>query len=198
MQRSDLAVLFFAFAVAGCSESADQSKELRPETVAGIERIKALEADQAPAPASEFKPYESPDGLFRVNFPGAPKVENEKHFLERGRSKVEAYSIMNVLRYYTVRVGYYTEKRDRAKEIEDYIGRLMRRGVDAKLLDSRDIVVNGRPGKEITISSNGDVIHRARVFAGDMEFIQVSCELPDTEGDAKNGKAFIESFEFLK
>lgn len=198
MQRLNVAVLFFAFAVAGCSESTNQPKEPPPETVAGIERIKAVEAAKAPTAASEFKPYESPDGLFRVNFPGTPEVRDVKIIIEPGRSKVESYSVSKLVQNYAVRVGHYKEKRDQAQEIEAYVSRIMRQGVDAKLLDSKDITMKGRPGKEITISANGDVIHRARVFAGDMDFIQVSCELPDSEGDAKNGKAFIESFELLK
>ncbi len=198
MRRPDLAVLFLTFAVAGCSGSADRPKGSPPETAAGIERVKALEATKAPTAASEFKPYESPDGLFRVNFPGTPEVSDVKFILEPGRSKVESYSVSKPVQRYAVRVGHYKEKRDQAQEIEAYVSRILRQGVDAKLLDSKDITMKGRPGKEVTISANGDVIHRARVFAGDMEFIQVSCELPDTEGDAKNGKAFIESFELLK
>src|SRR5262245_61146076 len=120
MQRSDLAVLFLTFVVAGCSESANQPKESPPATVAGIERIKALEAAKAPTAASEFKPYESPDGLFRVNFPGAPEVTDVKIIIEPGRSKVESYSVSRLVQNYAVRVGHYKEKRDQAQEIEAY------------------------------------------------------------------------------
>jgi hypothetical protein len=152
----------------------------------------------APEPsASEFKPYTSPEGTFRINFPGEPSVKAYEASKEMNRESMKTFIVEKPPRGYAVAWTQLIEKRDPAKEIADLIETMVRRGLEAKLRESKDLSFNSHPGKEIVIIDD-DRARRARLYVVGKNVYQVSVDLPATEVDGPSAKTFVESFEIIK
>jgi len=167
----------------------------------GPDAVAVAEARPAPPPAppaAKFQPYTSPDGTFRVNFPGVPRARSLPPVPALAKSGMEIYTVEWGQRVYNVLCTHYTGQRDPAKELPTLVDGNVRAGIEGKLVESSDVTLKGLPGKDVTISLDDDKDRRARFFVGAKEIYQVVCDLPKTEADRKNAAAFVESFQLLK
>jgi hypothetical protein len=173
-----------------------------PKEIADDLKARGLDKDPAAATsapaAAEFKPYNSPDGVFRVNFPGEPRVNKFEAAPAAATAGAEVYSIDKLPRTFSVSCARFTEDRDPAKELEKLVASNVRAGIEGKVVESKDVTMKGRAGKDVTISLDDARFRRARFFVGEKDIYQVVCDYPKNDVDAKNGTAFVESFELLK
>jgi hypothetical protein len=181
---------------AGCSQGKTTEQLI-------AEDIKARGLDKAPpklapAPAaSEFKPYSSPNGLFRVNFPGEPRAKDLGESKPMNRLAMESYVVVLAPRQYSVLCSHYAEPREPAKELQDLINLHISNTLEGKLVDSKEFTYKGRPGKEIVIVDD-DKARRAKLIVDGKDVYQISVDLPKDEIDGEAAKAFVGSFEMLK
>ena len=196
------ALLLVAGMALGCSKGEDNPGGI-PKDIADDLKARGLSTEPPPGPgpapaASEFRPYASPDGLFRVNFPGEPRARQLEAVPAQAKSGMEIYSVDRPKRTYAVTCAHYTEKRNPAEELQNLVDGNVRAAIEGKLLESKDVTLKGRPGKDVTISLDDEMVRRARFFVGETDIYQVVCDLPKNDADGKNGTAFVESFEILK
>lgn len=200
-QRNPSAWLLLAgLAIAGCSGGPKDGKEAAEKDY--VDRINArLNAPPPPIPpapkASEFKPYKSPNDLFRVNFPGEPKVIDAgpsipDKMLEDKWTRVELKP-----RIYSVRYKHYETDRDPAEELQHQIDLQVGQTLEGKVTDSKDVKLKGHPGKEVVIIDD-DKARRVKLIIHGKDVYQVFIDLPVAEVNGEDAKAFIESFELLK
>ena len=195
-------LLLFTSLAAGCSDSGSEPKvDGLPKNIADDLKARGIEtAAPKPVPppaAAEFKPYTSPDGLFRVNFPGEPRVGKLSPSIPDKLSAMESYIVERKPRGYSVLVSHFDETRDAPQELEKLVKRHVSRALEGKLAESKDITLKKRPGKDIIIVDD-DRARRARLIIDGKLVYQVAADLPADEAEGESAKAFLESFELLK
>ena len=201
MSRRNIGIcLVFAGLVAsGCSGGPKDGKEAAEKDYVDTinARLNAPPPPIPPAPkASEFKPYKSPNGLFQVKFPGEPKIMNfgpsvPDHMLEDKMYRVEIKP-----RAYAVRHKHYESPPDPAEQIKQQI-ELQWGLLDGKVVESTDVTFKKRPAKDVVFNDE-DKVRRAKLIVDGKDTYEVTVDVPVSEVNAADAKAFIESFELLK
>jgi hypothetical protein len=202
MRNVPLLLLIVILGSLGCSGSNSEDKpgEL-PKAVADDLAKRGISTAAPPGPgpepaSAEFKPFDSPDGLIRVKFPGEPETKKLEAVPDMAKSGSELYRLTRGPRTYTVLCAHFTAKRDPANELQSLVDSNVRAVIDGKLVDSKDVTLKGRPGKDVTIAIDDETMRRARFFVGDMDIYQIVCDVPKT--DTESAKVFVESFELRK
>jgi hypothetical protein len=135
--------LLAALAIAGCSGGPQDGKEALKAAAEKdyLDWINARLNAPPPIPpapkASEFKTYKSPNALFRVNFPGEPKVIDAGPSIPEKRLEDKWYRVELKPRAYSVRYNHYGSDRDPAEELQKQIDLQLGRTLEGKLSDSR-------------------------------------------------------------
>jgi hypothetical protein len=192
-------LLLAALVAYGCSGGPKDGKEAAEKDY--LDRINArLNAPPPaipPAPkASEFKLYKSPNGLFQAKFPGEPKILDfgpsiPDHMLEDKMYRVEIKP-----RAYAVRHRSYESPPDPAEQIKKQM-ELQWGLLEDKVVESKDVTFKNRPAKDVVFNDD-DKARRAKVIIDGKDTYEVSVDVPVSEVNAEDAKAFIESFELLK
>lgn len=152
----------------------------------------------APAPAvSEFKPYDSPDGRFRVNFPGEPRFVDHGPSKPDHRTGMQSYILLLEPRQYSVSRAENEEAPEPAAELQRLSDYYLRRALEGKITSSEDVTVGGKPGRDIVLVDI-DRTRRARFVVDGKDVYQITADVPEGEADGESTRAFIESFELLK
>ena len=146
---------------------------------------------------SAFKTYSSPNGVFRINFPGEPRFVDHGPSKPDHRAGMESYVVVLSPRQYSVLCSHYDEAPEPEKELQRLIAVHPDRTLEGKLVDSKDVTLKGKPGKEIVIVDD-DKGRRTKLVVDGKDVYQVSVDLPKDELDGEAAKKFVESFELLK
>jgi hypothetical protein len=142
--------------------------------------------------------FDSPDGRFRVRFAGEPSVRKNTEGLKPGIASEEAFSLIRLPYTYIVECTHLSEPRDAAKEIQRLIGESQAPSPDLKVLESKDVTLKGRPGKDTTCTVEEDRLVRERFFVDGKDSYHLISMAPNSDEGKKAASAFVESFEFLK
>jgi hypothetical protein len=103
MRDHSVLVLSLCLIVSGCSGNSEDATRKAIEA-----DIKARGLGKDPSAASsayaatDFKPFTSPDGFFRVNFPGEPTGGTRDADPTRGTEAAASYAIIKLPRMFTV------------------------------------------------------------------------------------------------
>ncbi|WP_435005145.1 hypothetical protein P12x_003039 [Tundrisphaera lichenicola] len=180
----------------GCS-GGKSTEELIAEDVKARGLIKPPpQATPAPA-ASEFKPYDSPDGRFRVNFPGEPRFVDHGPSKPEHRTGMQSYIVLRQPRQYSILRAENEEAPEPAAELQRLSDNYLRRSLDGEITSSEDLSVGGRPAREIVVADI-EKTRRARFVVDGKDVYQVTVDVPEGEAGDETDKAFVASFELLK
>jgi hypothetical protein len=153
----------------------------------------------AKAASDEPRTFESPDGRFKAIFPGDPAVGQRPAEPKAGTVGEEYYSLIRLPKTYIITCSHLAEPRDPRKEIQRLIAESQGSGEGLKVLESKDVTLKGRPGKDTTCSvDGGDRLARERFVVDGKDLYHVISTVPNSEEDARAAAAFVESFELLK
>jgi hypothetical protein len=188
-QASALLLLAASLALPGCSDGAKPSTEdsAKPESKVDLE-----------ATSDEPRTYQSPNGRFRATFPGDPSVGDRPADSKAGTIGTETYSVIRLPRSYMIECSHLAEPRDPQKEIQRLIADSQGSGDDLKVLESKDVTLKGRPGKDTLCAVEDDRLCRERFFVDGKDLYHIISIVPKTDEDARSAAAFVESFELLK
>ena len=182
-------------ATPGCSEATKPSAD-------GSARSQAEGDPKAPGigPAGSDAPraYESPDGLFRVGFPGDPMVGERPASSKAGTVGEETYTLLRLPRSFLVECTHLAEPRDPQEQLQRLIAESQGTGTGIKVLETKDVTIKGRPGKETLCAVEDERLCRERYLVDGKDLYRVTAIVPDSDEDRRAAAAFVESFELLK
>lgn len=186
-----------SLALPACSDSTKSpSDEIgKPQTEGGPAAAGLTKA----APSDEPRSFESPDGRFRARFPGDPTVGQRDASPEAGTVGTDTYSLMRLPRTYIIECSHLAKPGDPKKEIQRLIAESQGSGEGLKVLESKDVTLKGRAGKDTLCSvDDGDRLCRERFFVDGKDIYHIISIVPNTDEDGRSAAAFVESFELLK
>ncbi len=196
-------LLLAGVAASGCSGGAGDGKEAGAKAAEKdyLDRINArLNAPEPPTPpapkAADFKPYKSPDGSFQAKFPGEPKIvdfgpSNPDHLLEDKMYRVEIKP-----RAYAVRHKRYESPPDPAEQIKKQM-KLQWGLLENKVEEEKELTFKKRPARDVVFNDD-DRFRRTRIIVDGKDTYVVFVDVPPSEANGEDARAFIESFELLK
>ena len=148
-----------SLALPACSDSTKSSSEeiSKPQTDGGPATGGLTKA----APSDEPRSFESPGGRFRARFPGDPTVGQRDASPEAGTVGTDTYSVMRLPRTYIIECSHLAKPGDPQKEIQRLIAESQGSGEGLKVLESKDVTLKGRAGKDTLCSvDDGDRLCR--------------------------------------
>lgn len=187
-----LLLISFSLALPACSDSTKSSPEElgKPQTEGGLTKA---------APSDEPRSFASPDGRFRAFFPGEPRVGRQDASPEEGTVGTDTYSLIRLPRTYIIECSHLAQPGDPQKVIQDRIKSSQGSGEGLKVLESKDVTLKGRAGKDTLCSvDDGDKLCRERYFVDGKDVYHIISFVPNNDEDARSAAAFVESFELLK
>jgi hypothetical protein len=184
-------------ALPACSDSTNSSPDElgKPQTEGGP----AADGLTKAAPSDEPRSFESSDGRFRARFPGEPTVGKRDASPEAGTVGTDTYSLIRLPRSYIIECSHLAKPGDPQKEIQRLIAESQGSGEGLKVLESKDVTLKGRAGKDTNCTvDDGDRLCRERFFVDGKDLYHIISIVPNTDEDGRSAAAFVESFELLK
>lgn len=192
-----LLLVSVSLALPACSDSTKSSSDElgKPQTEGGPAAGGLTKA----APSDEPRTFASPDGRFRARFPGEPTVGQRDASPEAGTVGTDTYSLIRLPRTYIIECSHLAKPGDPQKEIQRLIAASQGSGEGLKVLESKDVTLKGRAGKDTLCSvDDGDRLCRERFFVDGKDLYHIISIVPNTDDDGRSAAAFVESFELLK
>lgn len=129
---------------------------------------------------------------FSVMMPGKPKEET------KGDSEYSShsFSVMTDISVYLVEIGNYAPhvKIDPATELAGNRDNFVK-GIDGKLIESKEIVLDGHSGLEFT-AENSHSLARCRVYVSGKRVYMLVAGVTKNQDDSANVNRFLASFAF--
>ncbi len=198
MPRRQIALLLLLPASLALPACSDATKPPGDAAESPVEAGSKARRTTEPAPDVPVT-FESPDGRFKVRYPGDPTVSKRPADPKAGTVGEDSYALIRLPRTYIITCTHLAEPRDAQKEIQRMISESQGRGEGLKVLESKDLTLKGHPGKDTTCTlDGGDRLGRERFVVDGKDLYHVISIVPNSEDDAKAAAAFVESFELLK
>jgi hypothetical protein len=192
-----LLLVWVSLALPACSDSTKPSSDESGK--AQTEGGPAAGGLSKAAPSDEPRSFQSADGRFRARFPGEPTVGQRDASPEAGTTGTDTYALIRLPRTYIIECSHLAKPGDTQQEIQRSIAASQGSGEGLKVLESKDVTLKGRAGKDTLCSvDDGDRLCRERFFVDGKDLYHIISIVPNTEEDGRSAAAFVESFELLK
>ena len=106
------------------------------------------------------------------------------------------YRVEIAPRAYTVRHKHYESPPDPAEQIQKQM-KLQWNLLEDKVGEEKDVTFKKRPAKDV-LFNNDDKVRRTRIIIDGKDTYEVFVDVPASEANDEDVRAFIESFDLLK
>lgn len=148
-----------------------------------VKRVAALATPEADP--QSWKLFSSAEGRFAVEFPGAPREDTQLVAVTGGQLRVHIHQLQTFAEYSVIYSDYptATSSAEAAGRVLDALVRNAGRAVDATLLSSTEISIEGYPGRLLKERLPGGSILRAKFYLVGRRLYQIAITTPPEEGE---------------
>ncbi len=149
--------------------------------------------------AVEWQSFESEDGRFSVSFPGTPEEQVESVTTAIGTIETQFFVVTQKDMAYSVNLADYPPEVIAAEDIQQMLDGA-RDGavsnVNGELLEEKELVLNGHPGREFKVKvEDEDIVVRARIYLVNERLYVVQALSTERLASSEDIEKFLDSFQ---